>query len=137
MKSIESTVYNAPTEPKLHLIYNIDRLKHEIKISKDLNQVAERVSKLQFIQNLVEYHLENMEPGLEIKTTYKEDLEMLPRSFNDYVEMKNRQLGVRYEDNEYRNVIKQEVTYLKEAEYWREVVYEKIPLMFEVRFNDQ
>lgn len=106
-------------------------MKHEIKISNDLDQIFERLSKLQFIQSLAQHHLDSANPDQE--TAVREESEMLPRSFNDYVEMKNRQLGARYEDNEYRNVIKQEVSYLKEAEYWRQVVYEKIPLMFEVK----
>lgn len=108
------------------LIYSLERLKYEIKISPgNLDKIISSIAGFEFIDSLIE-------EKLEMNDGRKDIGEFLPRSSKDYVEMVDRRMGIRYEDNEYLNFIKQEISYIKEVEFWREVVYEKIPKMHEV-----
>ena len=130
---VDGLVYGQKEETIPKLIYNIERLKYNVKRADDLEEAYSKIRNMGFLDKLIKSHLEMLKDDSGDEGVINTNKDRLPRNFNSYVESMNRLEGIRVEDNEYKNIIKQEVTYLEEVEYWRKVVYEKLPKMFEVK----
>ena len=127
------------------MIYNIERLKRTIKTSGDsLKDKMLKIADFDFITNdLTEAHLRRAQEGVVLRKAplEKDDidakikgkgLKSLPYDFGSFTSTQNRRAGIRIEDNEYRNVVKQEASYLEEVKYWKEILDDKIPKMYTV-----
>lgn len=113
------------------LIYNLSKLRAQLKTTKDLEAGVETLFGLEALQKLVEDHLTRLNTKEPLDSS-EQVPPTIPTNLEFYKEQITQKINLRQELSSYRKFMIEEIQKNEQIRIWRKVLHTQIPKLFTV-----